>query len=87
MHVDLSSTGLKKEEVLFIGMAISSSKSCIALHLSANNMDYYERIFMRTLVNAKVSYHFRNMAVEVGSIRSQKERNMIKDLSRHDFDS
>ena len=64
MHVDLSSTGLKKEEVLFIGMAISSSKSCISLHLSANNMDYYERIFMRTLVNAKVSYHFRNMAVE-----------------------
>jgi hypothetical protein len=52
MHVDVAGSGLKKEEVLFIGMAVSSSKSCIALHLSANNLDYYERIFLRTLVNA-----------------------------------
>ena len=62
MHINLSATGLKKEEVLFIGMAISISKSCISIHLSANNLDYYERIFLRTLVNAKVAYHFRNMA-------------------------
>ena len=62
MHLDLSGTGLKKEEILFIGMAVSTAKSCISLHLSGNNLDYYERIFLRTLVNAKVSYHFRNMA-------------------------
>mmetsp|Transcript_25236 Transcript_25236/g.39059 ORF Transcript_25236/g.39059 Transcript_25236/m.39059 type:complete len:87 (-) Transcript_25236:3207-3467(-) len=64
MHLDISGTGLRKEEVLFISMAVSSSKSCIALHLSANNLDYYERIFLRTLVNAKVAYHFRNLAQE-----------------------
>ena len=62
MHLDISGTGLKKEEVMFLGMAVSISKSCIALHLSANNLDYYERIFLRTLISAQVSYHFRNMA-------------------------
>ena len=87
MHMDLTSTGLRKEEVLFIGMAVSSSKSCIGLHLSANNLDYYERIYLRTLTNAKVAYHFRNTADEIGSIRSQKERNQINELRGHDFDS
>jgi hypothetical protein len=85
MHIDLSGTGLKKEEVLFIGMAVSTAKSCISIHLSGNNLDYYERIFLRTLVNAKVSYHFRNMAAEQGSIRSQKERNQVMELNTHDF--
>jgi hypothetical protein len=70
MHIDLSCTGLRKEEVLFLGMAISSSKSCLGIHLSANNLDYYERIFLRTLADAQVHSHFRNMAQEVGSIRS-----------------
>jgi len=76
MHLDLSGTGLKKEEVLFIGMAVSTAKSCISIHLSGNNLDYYERIFLRTLVDAKVAFHFRNMAQLDGSnLRSQKERN------------
>jgi hypothetical protein len=74
MHLDLSGCGLKKEEVLFLGMAVKNSKACISLHMSANNLDYYERIFLRTLVQAEVTYHFRNQAQEVGSIRSQKER-------------
>ena len=86
-HYDLSATGLKKEEVLFVGMALQKAKSCIGMHLSANNLDYYERIFLRTLINAKVGYHFRNMAQEVGSIRSQKERSQILELKNHDFDN
>lgn len=69
-HYDLTATGLKKEEVLFMGMALQKSRSCIGMHLSANNLDYYERIFLRTLINAKVAYHFRNTAAEPGSIRS-----------------
>jgi hypothetical protein len=63
--------------VLFIGMAVSASSSCLAIHMSANGLDYYERIFLRTLANAKVAYHFRNLAQQQGSIRSQKERNQI----------
>ena len=86
-HYDLTATGLKKEEVLFMGMALQKSRSCIGMHLSANNLDYYERIFVRTLINAKVQHHFRNMAQEQGSIRSQKERNQILELKNHDFDN
>ena len=70
MHLDLSTTGLKTEELFFIGMAMSTSKSAIACHLSANNLDYYQRIYLRTLIDAKVAYHFRNMAQEIGSVRS-----------------
>ena len=65
---------MKKEEVLFMGMAMEKSKSCIGMHLSNNNIDYYERIFLRTLINAKVNYHFRNMADEMGSVKGQRER-------------
>jgi hypothetical protein len=86
VHVDLSGTGLKKEEILFIGMAVSTAKSCISLHLSGNNLDYYERIFLRTLVNAKVAYHFRNMAQIDDKVKSQKERNQVMELRTHDFD-
>jgi hypothetical protein len=86
MHIDISGTGLKKEEVLFIGMSLKNSKSVVALHLSLNALDYYERIFLRTLTNARVAYHFRNMAAEPRHIRSQKERFQINELKNHDFD-
>lgn len=85
MHLDISATGMKKEEVLFVGMAIKHSSACVSVHLSANNLDYYERIFLRTLIGARTVYHFRNMAVQLGSIRSQKERNQIMELKNHDF--
>jgi hypothetical protein len=87
MHIDLCGSGLKKEEVLFIGMAISNSKACIGIHMTGNNLDYYERIFLRTLVNAKVAYHFRNKAEQLSSAKNQKERNQILELGTHDFDS
>ena len=73
-HYDLSGTGLKKEEVLFMGMALQKSKSCIGMHVSGNNLDYYERVFLRTLINAKVGTHFRNLAEDQNKIKSFKER-------------
>ena len=75
MHLDLSATGMPKEEVIFVGMSIKHASACVSIHLSSNNLDYYERIFLRTLIGARTSYHFRNMAAELGAIRSQKERN------------
>ena len=68
-------------------MALAKSKACIGMHLSANNLDYYERIFVRSLMNAKVQNHFRNMAEKDGSIKSQKERNLVQNLKFHDYDS
>lgn len=86
MHLDLNGTGLKKEEVLFIGMAISTAKALIGIHLSGNNIDYYERIFLRTLVNAKVAFQFRNKAEEFHK-KSQKEKKEILELENHENDS
>jgi len=41
MHLDIGGTGLRTEEIMFIGMAMATSKSAIAVHMTANNMDYY----------------------------------------------
>ena len=68
--MDLSATGMRKEEVIFVGMSIKHASAVVSIHLSANNLDYYERIFLRTLVGARTAHHFRNLAAELGSIRS-----------------
>ena len=80
--MDLGATGLKKEEILFIGMAMSTSKSALALHLTANNLDYYERIFMRTLTGARVAWHFRNATQSL----NLKERAKVLELGDHRHD-
>ena len=54
MHIDITSTGLKREEVLFIGLALSMSKTMLSLHLSGNTLPYYDRIFLRSLIAARV---------------------------------
>jgi hypothetical protein len=62
MHYDLSNTCLSREEVIFIGMALPISRSCIGIHMSGNGLEYYDRVFLRTLIDAKVAYHFKNYA-------------------------
>ena len=56
MHMDLSSTGLEREEVLFIGMALNWSETMLSLHLTGNNLPYYDRIFLRTILSARVMH-------------------------------
>ena len=76
MFVDLTQCGLEKEEVIFIGMTLPASTSMLSLHLSLNELSYYERVFLRTLINAKLVYKFKNMAQDkLNGIRSQSEKN------------
>ena len=84
MHLQLSNTGLTKEEVIFVGMTLPVSKSCIGLHLSANGLTYYDRVFLRTLINAKVNYHFRNFAAEK-TIKSSNEKSVLSEHAASDF--
>ena len=56
MHMDLSNTGLEREEVLFIGMALTWSDNMLSLHLTGNKLPYYDRIFLRTILSARVAY-------------------------------
>ena len=86
MHVDLTHTGLKKEETIFIGMTLPVSKSIISLHLSFNGLGYYDRVFLRTLINAKLVYKFKNKAQDkLSGIRSQGEKNVVDELGTMDF--
>jgi len=74
MHLDLSKTNLKREEVLFIGLSLSTSKTLLSVHLTANDLPYYERIFLRSVIAARVGFEFRANKKEV---KSNKERNQI----------
>jgi hypothetical protein len=56
---------LKREEMLFIGIALSMSKTMLSLHITGNNLPYYDRIFLRSLIAAKVQYR---LTVDKGKI-------------------
>lgn len=74
MHLDLSKTNLKREEVLFIGLSLSTSKTILSMHLTANELPYYERIFLRSVIAARCGFEFRNLASKK-EVKSNKERN------------
>ena len=54
MHADLTQCGFKREETMFVILAMSTSKNFLALHLTANDLPYYERIFVRSIIAARV---------------------------------
>jgi len=64
MHADLTCTNLCREEVLFIGLALSMSKTMLSLHLSGNTLSYYDRIFLRSLIAARVGFRFKSVIVK-----------------------
>ena len=80
MHIDISNVGLKREEVLFMGLALYMSKTMVALHMSGNTLPYYDRIFLRTLASAKVSWKFKNDASVANKIKNNKEFTQIMHL-------
>ena len=45
---------------MFIVLAMSTSKNLIAVHMSGNDMSYYERIFLRALISARVDFGQKN---------------------------
>jgi len=62
MHLDLSKTNLKREEVLFIGLSLSTSKTLLSVH--------------RSTIAARVGFEFRNFATKK-EVKSNKERNQV----------
>ena len=60
MHIDISMCGLLREEVLFLGLALTMSKTVLALHMTGNTIAYYDRMFLRSLMAAKVDYRFKS---------------------------
>ena len=82
MHADITCTSLAREEVLFIGLALSMSKTMLSLHLSGNTLPYYDRIFMRSLIAARVGFRFKNDAM-AKKIKNNKEFTNIMHLASH----
>lgn len=60
MHVDITNTNLRREEIIFIGLSIPISKTLLSIHLTAQKLPYYERIFLRAVIAARVGFQFRN---------------------------
>jgi len=81
MHLDITCTSLKREEVLFIGLALTMSKTMLSLHLTGNQLPYYDRIFMRSLMAARVGYNFKNDG-QNPKIKNNKEFTQIMTLAK-----
>ena len=57
------------------------SVSCIGIHLSSNGLEYYDRVFLRTLINAKINYQFKNLAREqINGVRASREAVQVDQL-------
>ena len=80
VHLHVTNTNFKQEEVLFIGIALSLSKTMQSLHITAGQLPYYERIFLRSVIAARVSYQFRNAASKK-IVKSNKEKNLLYALA------
>ena len=56
MHLDITNTNLKREEIMFIGLSVPVSKTLLSIHLTAAKMPYYERVFLRSVISARVAF-------------------------------
>lgn len=84
-HLDISKTNLKREEVLFIGLALSTSKALLCIHLTANELPYYDRLFLRSVIAARVNYEYRQQLAKQATVRSNKDRNQVMALDQADL--
>ena len=76
MHLNIANTNFKREEVIFLGMSLSISKTILSLHMTAQGLPYYERIFLRAVIAARVGFQFRNLSVKK-DVRGNRERNQV----------
>ena len=54
LHLNVANCQFKREEVMFIAMAMSTSKTFLSLHLTGNELSYYDRVFLRSVICARV---------------------------------
>ena len=81
LHLDITNTNLKREEVMFIGLAVPHSKTLLSIHITASKLPYYERIFLRAVINARVAYQRKNTANK-GDIVGNKEKNTVLTMAQ-----
>ena len=73
-HIDITNTNLKREEIMFVGLSLPISKTMLSVHLTAQKLPYYERIFLRAAIAARVGFQYRS-TTQRKQIQSNKEKN------------
>ena len=76
LHIDLTNTLLKREEIMFIGLSVPSSKTLLSVHITATKLPYYERIFLRAVINARVAFQAKNNSSK-RDIVGNREKNTL----------
>ena len=79
-HLDITNCNLKREEIMFIGLAVNQSKTLLSIHLTAAKLPYYERIFLRSILAARVGYQQKNTAMKK-NVENNKERNQVMQMA------
>ena len=71
-HLDITNTNLKREEIMFIGFSVPLSKTLLSIHLTAQRLPYYERVFLRAAIAARVNFKTKAAGAKRG-IRAHKD--------------
>ena len=79
-HLNIAHTNLKREEMVFIGLSLSTSRVLVSLHLSGATLPYYERVFLRSVIAARVGFKFKSMAHKK-DVRGIQERNQLLSMA------
>ena len=58
LHVDLSNTQLRREELIYLVLCVRDSKNVQGFHLTGNTCSPYDRMLMRALMPCKVRWPF-----------------------------
>ena len=80
MHLNIAATNLRRHEIMFIALSLPTSKVMLSLHLTSSSLPYYERIFLRAVIAARVSFQYRNL-VGRKEVKSNKERNQLLQMA------
>ena len=61
-------------------MSLPISKTLLSCHLTAQKLPYYERIFLRAAIAARVGYQYRK-GTQRKLVNSNKEKNVIMQMA------
>lgn len=61
---------------MFIGLAVPVSRTLLSIHLTSSKLPYYERIFLRAMVAARVGFSLKNVGTKK-DVRGNREKNQI----------
>ena len=60
---------------MFLGISVSTSRCMTSLHMSGI-LPYYERIFLRSIIAARVNFTYRHLSGKK-MIKSNREKNLV----------